>query len=162
MPHIDIEEINGYGGFYLYLYPLGDLVQRHFCISFYMSIIKGTFLKNFIHCKLITCCGWNMNIHGWNSSIMMMETVMTLAIMLMMMLTMSSMTTSHIFFVVVSIAKFHIETFQVSNIEIPSWLFTLKVKFLLILFFWQVTCEGEAWSLRSSHRKIKGKQLGST
>lgn len=65
------------------------------------------------------------------------------------------------FFVVVSIAKLHIETFQVSNIEIPPWLFTLKVKFLLILFL-QVTCECEAWSLRSSQRKIKGKNFGGT
>lgn len=120
-----------------------------------MSTIKGTFLKKIINYKLITCCGWKMNIHGWNSS------MMTLAIMLMTMLAMSSMTTSHIFFVVVFIAKLHIETFQVSNIEIPPWLFTLKVKFLLILFL-QVTCEGEARSLRSSHRKIKGKNFGGT
>jgi hypothetical protein len=92
---------------------------------------------------------------------MMMAMVMMLAIMLIMMLTISSMTTSHIFFVVVCIAKLHIEIFQVSNIEIPPWLFTLKVIYLFILFL-QVTCEGEAWSLKSSHRKIKGKNFGGT
>jgi len=62
------------------------------------------------------------------------------------------------FFVVGYIARLHIENFKFQILKFPHG-FSHSVKFILILFL-QVTCEGETWSLRSSHRKIKGENFG--
>jgi hypothetical protein len=54
VPQIGIEQIKGKKGFYFYLYPFVNLVQRNFPEGYHMFTIQGTFLKAFVNYKYIT------------------------------------------------------------------------------------------------------------